>query len=214
MLLHGFEPLFSVLDPKQVDNLTKGVVQSLQGDNASITMLVDETSTLTQTFAGNDEVLGQVIDNLNGVVAVLAAQNKNLDTTINQTRKVVTQLDNRRAQLVSSVGSTSFAVRRLAAVTDTVYPQFNQMLHREPGFTAHANSIEPQLAFLGDNLPLLLKGVSRIFQEGAYINAYGCDANITGFFPGLNDVVPIIVNAATPGNIAQHTPRCRNLANG
>jgi phospholipid/cholesterol/gamma-HCH transport system substrate-binding protein len=39
-----------------------------------------------------------------------------------------------------------------------------------------------------------------------------CDANFLGFFPGLNDVVPIIVNAATPGNKAQFTPRCRNTA--
>jgi hypothetical protein len=30
-LLNGFEPLFSVLDPKQVDNLTTGIVQALQG---------------------------------------------------------------------------------------------------------------------------------------------------------------------------------------
>jgi len=27
-------------------------------------------------------------------------------------------------------------------------------------------------------------------------------------------VTPIIVNAATPGNKAQYSPRCRNMANG
>ena len=74
--------------------------------------------------------------------------------------------------------------------------------------------IEPQLAFTGANLPLLLKGFARITNEGAYANAYACDLNATGFFPGLNDVVPIIVNAATPGNKAQYTPKCRNMANG
>ncbi len=67
------------------------------------------------------------------------------------------------------------------------------------------------MAFLGDNLPLALKGLTRIGNQGAYGNAYVCDLNIFGFFPGLNDVVPIIVNAATPGNRAWHTPRCRNV---
>ncbi|CPZ14703.1 Putative Mce family protein [Mycobacteroides abscessus] len=74
--------------------------------------------------------------------------------------------------------------------------------------------IEPQYAFLGDNLPIVLKGLSRFYSEGAFINVYMCDLNLTGFFPGLNDVIPIIVNAATPGNVAQYTPRCRNMANG
>ena len=74
--------------------------------------------------------------------------------------------------------------------------------------------IEPQLAFTGANLPLLLKGFARITNEGAYANSYACDLNATGFFPGLNDVTPIIVDAATPGNKARYTPRCRNMANG
>ena len=51
-------------------------------------------------------------------------------------------------------------------------------------------------------------------NQGAYGNGYVCDVNFLGFFPGLNDVVPIIVDAATAGNKAQHTPKCRNTANG
>lgn len=50
-LLNGYEPLFSTLSPEQADNLTKGVIQSLQGDNASIVTLVSQTSTLTKAFA-------------------------------------------------------------------------------------------------------------------------------------------------------------------
>ena len=60
----------------------------------------------------------------------------------------------------------------------------------------------------------MLKGLARSTQAGAYMNVYTCDLNALGFFPGLNDVTPIVVNAATPGNQAKHTPKCRNLANG
>jgi phospholipid/cholesterol/gamma-HCH transport system substrate-binding protein len=95
-----------------------------------------------------------------------------------------------------------------------VNPALNDMITRQPGFTGHLVDIEPQLAFTGDNLPLMLKGLARITNEGAFGNAYACDLNATGFFPGLNDVVPIIVNAATPGNKAMYSPRCRNMANG
>ncbi|OHU31088.1 mammalian cell entry protein [Mycobacteroides franklinii] len=213
-LLNGYEPLFSTLSPEQADNLTKGVIQSLQGDQASITALVDQTSTLTKTFAGRDQVLGNVITSLSTVTGNLAQQNESLDKAITNTRKVVSDFDSRRPELVESVGSLAQTLRRVSKITDEVYPSLDELITRQPGFAKHMVEIEPKLAFLGGNLPLLLKSLARITGDGAYGNAYICDLNITGFMPGLNDVVPIIVNAATPGNVTQHTPRCRNLADG
>jgi phospholipid/cholesterol/gamma-HCH transport system substrate-binding protein len=125
----------------------------------------------------------------------------------------VSTFDARRPELVSSMGSISRVVRQLSTVADDVHPDLNELVLREPGFAEHMVGIEPQLAFTGANLPLLLKGFARITNEGAYVNAYACDLNATGFFPGLNDVVPIIVDAATPGDTA-YTPRCRNMGNG
>lgn len=214
VLLNGYEPLFSLLDPEQANNLTKGVIASLQGDNASITSLIVQTSNLTKTFAGRDKSLGDVITNLNGVVGNLSEQNDNLGDVITQTRQVVSDFDSRRPALVSSVGSIASVVRRLSEITNDVYPSFSELVTRQPGWTKHMVEIEPQLAFLGANLPLALKGLARMTNEGAYGDAYLCDLNPTGFFPGLNDVVPIIVDAATPGGTAWHTPRCRNVAHG
>ncbi|WP_319434875.1 MCE family protein [Mycobacterium sp. RTGN5] len=213
-LLNGYEPLFSVLNPRDADNLTKGVIQSLQGDNASIVNLVSQTSILTDTFAGRDQTLGSVITQLNTVMGNLAAQNKSLDQVLSQTSKTVSDFNGRQTELVESTGTMARVLRQLSAVSDTVDPQLNEMVTRQPGFTGHLVDIEPQLAFTGDNLPLMLKGLARITGEGAFGNAYACDLNGTGFFPGLNDVTPIIVDHATPGNKAMYTPRCRNMANG
>jgi phospholipid/cholesterol/gamma-HCH transport system substrate-binding protein len=213
-LLNGYEPLFSVLNPHEADNLTKGVLQSLQGDDASIATLIGQTSTLTDAFAGRDQALGTMITSLNKVMINLDQQNTNLDKAITQTHDIIGDFDRRRPALVAATGSLARVLRRLSAISDTVTPALNDIVTRQPGFSKHMVTIEPQLAFTGDNLPLLLKGLARITNEGAFANAYACDLNATGFFPGFNDVVPIIVNAATPGNKAWHTPRCRNMADG
>jgi phospholipid/cholesterol/gamma-HCH transport system substrate-binding protein len=213
-LLNGYEPLFSVLNPHDADNLTKGVIASLQGDDGSIAALVDQTSRLTDSFAGKDQELGNVITNLNAVVDNLAQHNDSLDRLITATRDTVATFNARRPELVSSMGSISQVVRQLSTIADQVHPDLNDLVLREPGFAQHMVGIEPQLAFTGDNLPLLLKGFARLTNEGAYASAYACDLNATGFFPGLNDVVPIIVDAATPGNKAWYTPRCRNTSHG
>jgi phospholipid/cholesterol/gamma-HCH transport system substrate-binding protein len=210
-LLNGYEPLFSLLDPHDADNLTKGVIQSLQGDTSSLATLVSQTSTLTETFAGRDQALGDVITNLNKVLGNLSEQNANLDGVITQTRDVVATLDRRRPELVSSIGSLSRVMGRLSTSAQDLYPQVREFIDRQPGVTRHILSVEPQAAFFGDNIPLLLKGLIRVGNQGAYGNAYPCDINFLGFFPGLNDVVPIIVNGSTPGGKAKHTPRCRNV---
>ncbi len=213
-LLNGYEPLFSLFNPRDADNLTKAVIESLQGDTSSLATLVSQTSTLTETFAGRDQALGDMITNLNKVVGSLAAQNDNLDGVITQTGDMVSELDRRRPELVSSTGTLARVLGRLSASAADVYPAAREFIDRQPGATRHILSVEPQVAFFGDNIPLLMKGIARAGNQGAYGNGYVCDLNFLGFFPGLNDVVPIIVNAATPGNKARHTPKCRNTADG
>lgn len=221
-LLNGFEPLFSLLNPKQADDLTKAVISSLQGDRASIALLVNEMSTLTATLTGPNEVLGDLLTSLSDVTGNLAAQNEGLDHTLTQARAVVTDFNARRPDLQSSVGSLAQVTQRLSEVSDEVYPSLDELVTRQPGFSKHMVQIEPQLAFTGANLPLMLKGLANIFSEGSYGNAYLCDLNPTGFFPGLNDITTIILNAATPGNphpvtrqnLGWHTPKCRNMSHG
>jgi len=213
-LLNGYEPLFSLLNPRDADNLTNGIIQSLQGDTSSLATLVGQTSTLTETFAGRDQALGHVITDLNKVVGSLAEQNTNFDGALTQTRKVVASLDERRTELVDSLGSASRTLSHVAAIASADYPALRELIDRKPGVTRHLLDVEPQVAFFGDNLPLMLKGLARAAGNGSWGNAYLCDVNFLGFFPGLNDVVPIIVNAATPGNKMQFTPRCRSVNDG
>lgn len=214
ILLNGYEPLFAVLDPAQVNNLTQAVIGSLQGDTAAFATLVDQTSRLTKTFTGRDDALDHVIGSLDRVVGSLAAQNRDFEEAIAATRAVVGQFDGRRPELVSSVGKMTTVVRNLSRIARDVNPPLHELLTREPGYTRHMLDIEPQIAYTGLNTPLFLKGLARMFGEGAYMNAYACDVNAYGFFPGLNDVVPIIVDAATPGGKAKHTARCRNAGDG
>lgn len=214
VVLNGYEPLFATIDPKAADQITNAAVQALQGDTSAWATLVDQTGKLTETFAGRDQLLGDMITGLDRLFGTLAQQNGNIDKTINNTQQMVSTLNARRPELVASMGSLSRVMRALGSVTNEINPSLQALVTREPGFAAHLVSIEPQLAFMGGNLPKMLKGLARVTGDGAYANVYACDLNALGFFPGLNDVTPIVVAAATPGNKTQHTPKCRNMANG
>jgi len=214
VVLNGYEPLFATIDPKAADQISNAAIQALQGDSTSWVTLMDQTGKLADTFASRDELLGDMITGLDRVFGTLAKQNDNLDKTLSNAEQMVGTFNARRPELVSSMGSLSRVVRQLGAITNEVNPSLQALINREPGFASHMVSREPQLAFMGANLPKLLKGLGRVTNEGSYLNIYVCDLNALAFFPGLNDVTPIVVNAATPGNNAQHTQKCRNLANG
>lgn len=214
VVLNGYEPLFATIDPKAADQISNAAIQALQGDSASWATLVEETGTLTETFAGRDALLGDLITGMDRLFGTLARQNENIDKTLANSRAMVDTFNARRPELVSSMGSLSRVIGQLGAVTNEINPSLQALITREPGFVSHLVNIQPQLAFVGANLPLMLKGLARVTNYGAYTNIYACDLNALAFFPGLNDVTPIIVNAATPGNKAQHTPKCRNMANG
>ncbi len=208
LLLNGFEPLFSVLDPKQVDNITTAIVQALQGDTGSVTTLVAETSKLAESFAGPDQILGDIIVNLDNIVRSLAQQSGNVGTVITQARSIFDQLSDKRAEFVDSLNSISSVVGRVSTIVEDVQPDLQHMLTRKPGFTKHYLDNKDSFAYLGSSLPLMLKGIARVSQEGGYVNAYVCDFNVT-LMPALTTLIPTIVSMATPAGRPTHSEICR-----
>ncbi|HLS77267.1 MAG TPA: MlaD family protein [Nocardia sp.] len=207
-LLNGFEPLFAGLDPHQVDNLTAALVTALQGDNASLVLLVEQVSALAQALAGPDQVLGEVIANLNRVVGNLAGQAGELGSLLARSRALVDGLSAHRDELLGALTTVSVTTDRMARAVDDIEPDLTGMLYREPGFTRHFQENKQNFAYLGFNMPALMKGLARVSQEGAYLNTYLCNFGVT-VLPGLSNLVPTVVDLATPGGEAQYSPVCR-----
>ena len=197
-----------MLRPDEVDNITSAVIRALQGDDGSITELIAETSTLAQSFAGPDQILGQVIDNLSRVVADLGRQSANLSLVIQQTRKIFDGLAAQRDTLFQQIDSISAVLSRAAAVVEGAQPAMTQFTTREPGFSQHFVDNKYKFEYLGYNLPLLLKGLSRITDNGAYLNAYICDLN-GSVIPGLNPTLSLLLSRATPSGHVEHSAICR-----
>ncbi|MFD5176739.1 MlaD family protein [Nocardia sp. NPDC058379] len=207
-LLNGFEPLFSGLDPQQVDNVTAALVRALQGDAGSLTTLIAQMSTLAQSLAGPDQVLGSVIVNLDQVVAHLDTRRAEFGTLLSRTRAIVDGLARHRDELMTTLTEASGVADRMATVVEQDRPALERLLTREPGFTRHFEQNKDQFAYLGFNLPVLLKGIARVSQEGANMNVYLCNLGFTAV-PALSDLVPAIVRYATPSGTVQQSPMCR-----
>jgi phospholipid/cholesterol/gamma-HCH transport system substrate-binding protein len=208
-LLNGFEPLFTLLDPQKVDDLTNAIIKALQGDSGPLLALITQTSALADSLTGPDQILGDAITSLNDITSKLAGRASDIQALIRQTTDVIATFGNRRQGLMASAASIASTVGRLSTITTNVYHELQDLIDREPGFTGHlVGDGQARFAYLGANLPLLLKGMARVTQEGSYINTYGCNANVT-IFAFLGRLIPSIVRRATPGGVIQQSPICR-----
>ena len=210
-MLNGFEPLFSELDPKQVDNLTNAIITAFQGNQGSVLALTTQASALTQTLAGPDAALGDLIANLDKLMTTLAKQSKNLETMLHETSASVASLNSRRDELVASVGAITTNVTRLSQIVNAITPDVQQFIDRDPGFLKYSTTDgKSRLGYVIANVPLMLKGLARIGQDGTYANVYVCDLDL-GLWRGLLNWFRAFVKAATPGNGNEvwHSAVCR-----
>lgn len=210
-MLNGFEPLFTELDPKQVDNLTGAIIQAFQGNQGSLLTLTTQASVLTQTLAGPDAALGDLIANLDKLMTTLAKQSQNLETMLSQTSASLAAFNGRREELLASVGSITANVNRLSQIVNAITPNMQQFIARDPGFLKYSTTDgKARFGYMMANVPLLLKGLSRMTQDGSYLNAYPCDVDFA-LWRGLKQWFQNFVIAATPGNGNEvwHTAVCR-----
>lgn len=207
-LLNGFQPLFNVLDPKDVDTITGELIQALQGQDGAVPALIAETATLAESFAGPDQILGSVIDNLGRVITELAAQRGAMQTTITQTRKIFDGLSARQETLLTQTSEIAGVLDRAAQVTAGAAPALHQFAAREPGFARHFVDNNDRFHYLGANLPAMLKSLTRIVDHGSFLNAYVCDIGFS-IAPGADPLVSQILALATPSGHVEHSPICR-----
>lgn len=178
-LLSGFEPLFSVLQPDQINSLSETLIQALQGNEVSLSALITQAAQLAATFGERDQILGDVLSNLSAVMAGLANRSDELETLITQTRSLMDGLYAEGESLKSSV-------ERVAGATDSLVTLIGQV---KPGMAdAQRNATAGVLMLLYNGaaldrmaveFPDFLNGVARFTQYGTYGNAYICGLDVS-----------------------------------
>jgi phospholipid/cholesterol/gamma-HCH transport system substrate-binding protein len=180
LLLGGFQPLFQLLRPAQVNELSDALIVALQGDNGvSLASFITQAAQVATEFQNRDVVLGSVIDNLSSVITGLANHGTQLETLIDQAKALVgglyAQGKSLEADTAAIAGATTSLVRMIDRVT--------------PGLAAAQDSTNAALRSLIGNgarldraaveVPPVLTGVARWTGQGAYSNAYSCTLDVS-----------------------------------
>ncbi|MGW5670523.1 MCE family protein [Micromonospora sp. NPDC003776] len=175
VLFNGFRPLFTALNPDDVNKLAYEIIQVLQGEGGTVASLLRRTASLTTTLADRDAVIGRVVSNLNQVLGTLAAHDGDLDQSVAQLQQFVSGLSADR----TAIGD---ALVNLGELTDTTAGLLRQV---RPPLAADVAALGDLAGTLDRNaatidstlgrLPQRYTQLTRVASYGSWFNFYLCD---------------------------------------
>lgn len=175
-LFNGFKPLFSALDPQQVNQLSFEIVQVLQGEGGTVQSLIQHTASLTNTLADKDEVIGKVISNLNNVLEQINGRGDKLGTLITTTQQLVTGL----ASDAKPIGEALDSLSSLATSTSSLLQGGREPLRRDiEALGALSKTLadnSPAFDKFISMLPTKYETIGRTVSYGSWMNLYLCGA--------------------------------------
>lgn len=180
-LFNGFQPLFRLLNPEDVNKLSFQIVQVFQGEGSTVDQLVTRTASLTQTVAAKDKVIGQVIDNLTSVLDTVNGRTTQLNSLLVTLRQLVSGLSEDRAV----IGSTITGLGDLTVSVSQLLEEGRAPLKSSIDNLGDVSEIladnKPQLEKFLRTTPTKFDRVGRTGSYGSWVNFYAC--SIQGAIP-------------------------------
>jgi len=179
-LYNGFAPLFSALEPKDVNELSLNLVKVLQGEGGTIESLLSHTASLTSAIADRDQLVGQVITNLDELLGTVDGRHQQLTELVQELRRWVGGLAEDRVQIGTSVANLSSLTRLLADLLTEGRPVLKgdiAELRKLAALLAESDTQEVLDKIL-TNLPEMLEDQTRTGTYGSWYNYYVCGAKV------------------------------------
>lgn len=177
-LFNGFRPLFQTLSADDVNKLSYQIIQVFQGESGTITDLVRNTASLTNTIADKDRVIGDVINNLNVVLETVNNHDDELGSLITNTEKLVTGLANEREVVGSAVTSLAGLADATADVLEPTRPSIQGSVSALNTLAGTLNAQSDKLDKIFTTLPVKLDKLTRIASYGSWFQFYLCGLDV------------------------------------
>jgi phospholipid/cholesterol/gamma-HCH transport system substrate-binding protein len=212
-LFNGFQPLFTALNPQQINELSLNLVQVLQGEGGTVKSLLTHTASLTSTLANRDQLIGDVITNLTGTLTTVDEHHQQLNQLIGGLRGWMTQLATDRKAIGSSLSSISSLTKVLADLVTGARPVLKSDIAQLRQLAALLNDPKNKSVLLDllAKLPEMMRDQTRTGTYGSWYNYYLCGAGLHIELPKELASLPVFAQLAsqlTEINVHSTAKRC------
>jgi phospholipid/cholesterol/gamma-HCH transport system substrate-binding protein len=189
-LFAGFKPLFTGLDPDEINSLSMQIIQTLQGEGGTVENLMRQTAELTSAIADKDKVIGDLVDNLSSVLDTLGQRDQKLSDLIVQLQRWVSGLAADRVVIGESITGINNLTSATAGLLDKSRPQLKQDIEDLTGLAQTLNAGNSTIDGILQRLPNKVATLTRTATYGSWFNFYLCTMEGTVTLPGGITVTP------------------------
>jgi phospholipid/cholesterol/gamma-HCH transport system substrate-binding protein len=180
-LFNGFQPLFQLLDPDDVNKLSAQIIAVFQGEGATVDGLLSSTAKLTSTLADRDEVIGSLITNLSSVLKTVNDRSGELDTTITTLQQLVSGLASDRAVIGTTIGGLGNLTNSVSQLLEQGRAPLKSSIRALGKLSGNLADHKAVLNRFFRTLPVKLDRIGRLGSYGSWLNFYEC--SIKGRIP-------------------------------
>lgn len=191
-LFAGFKPLFSGLDPGEINSLSMQIIQTLQGEGGTVDALLQQTAQLTSAIANKDKVIGDLVDNLSSVLDTLGQRDQKLSDLIVQLQRFVSGLSGDRTTIGNSITGINDLTSATAGLLQKSRPQLKQDVQDLTGLAQTLNAGGSIVDGVLQRFPNKIATLTRTATYGSWFNFYLCSMGGTVTLPGGAKVNPSV----------------------
>lgn len=151
-LMNGFQPLFSGLEPDQINQLSTELVTVLQGEGGTISDLLTHVGSLTNSLADEDKTVGRFITNFNEVLSTVNKHGSEFDDALLRTQKLISGLARDRGTIGASFDKIARITGSFGETLRAARPSLQGTLDES---ARTLTAVERNKALLDQNLRLL-----------------------------------------------------------
>ncbi len=208
-VLGGFKPLFQALEPGQVNALALDIVQTLQGDGATVQALISHTADLTTGLAERDQLISDTIVSLDAGVGTVSQRHTELAEIVSALQTFVGSLDGQRQTVADAVVHLEETTRITADLLQGANPPITADVAALGEIAA--TLVEPanreMVEHVLDHVPDKLARLTRTASYGSFFNYYLCAVRFTIDSSGDSLLAPL-QQALDPIVIVDPSARC------
>jgi phospholipid/cholesterol/gamma-HCH transport system substrate-binding protein len=179
-LFNGFKPLFAALSPKDINEFSFEIIQTLQGEGSSINSLLAHTASLTSTLADRDAVIGRTLDNLNAVLGTVDQRDQKLSELILQLQRFVSGLSEDREAIGASLTNIAGLADATAGLVEEARPGLKTDIRELGEVAGHLDDNKKVVDEFLNRFPGKLNTITRTATYGSWFNFYLCEFSIKG----------------------------------
>lgn len=177
-LLNGFRPLFDVLEPEDVNELSESVIKVLQGEGGTVADLLDQTAELTNYLADRDDLFAAVFDNLTPVLVDLAGRGDELRGTIRQLTGFMSGLARNRKAFGRTIDDIAEVIDTSEVFLRNVRAPLAADVRRARELLGMFAAEEPRFGAAIDGFGSLMGTLSRVLSYRNGLTFYFCDLDL------------------------------------